>query len=163
MLRFPGKPIGRTPNLSTNGKAPPAEKLKCWVNLTSRALLSILAGNKPDCLPPLDLSSATLFQRRVWSALQRIPIGCTRSYSQVAKSIGSPKACRAIGQACRANPIPVLIPCHRVLPANKGVGSFSAGAKWKRLLLDLERKDLTPAMPRSRRSRHHSSSDNEQL
>ena len=67
-----------------------------------------------------------------------ITIGQTKSYAEVANAIGRPKATRAVGQACGANPIPVLIPCHRVLAANHKLGGFSAGLSWKEKLLDIE-------------------------
>ena len=109
-----------------------------WLRLTERALEQALAGKTPDRLPPLDLSSGTEFQRRVWNALRSIPSGRTKSYSQVAQSIGRPGAVRAVGQACGANPIPVVIPCHRVLAAGGKIGGFSGGLDWKRKLLARE-------------------------
>jgi len=109
-----------------------------WLRLTERALGLALAGKTPDKLPPLDLSSGTEFQRRVWNALRRIPSGRTKSYSQVARSIGRAEAVRAVGQACGANPIPVMIPCHRVLAAGGKLGGFSGGLDWKRKLLARE-------------------------
>ena len=109
-----------------------------WLRLTERALEQALAGKTPDRLPPLDLSSGTEFQRRVWNALRRIPSGQTKSYLQVAQSIGRPRAVRAVGQACGANPIPVVIPCHRVLAAGGKLGGFSSGLDWKRKLLARE-------------------------
>jgi O-6-methylguanine DNA methyltransferase len=109
-----------------------------WLRLTERALEQALAGKTPDRLPPLDLSSGTEFQRRVWDALRKIPSGQTKSYAQVAQSIGRPGAVRAVGQACGANPIPVVIPCHRVLAAGGKLGGFSSGLDWKRKLLTRE-------------------------
>jgi O-6-methylguanine DNA methyltransferase len=109
-----------------------------WLHLTERALRQALAGKTPDRLPPLDLSSGTEFQRRVWDALRKIPSGQTKSYAQVAQSIDRPGAVRAVGQACGANPIPVLIPCHRVLAAGGKLGGFSSGLDWKRKLLTRE-------------------------
>jgi len=89
-------------------------------------------------MPPLDLSSGTAFQQKVWAALREIPSGKTRTYSQVADAVRKPLASRAVGSACGANPIPVLVPCHRVLPATGGLGGFSAGLEWKRRLLGVE-------------------------
>ena len=109
-----------------------------WLRLTERALEQALAGKTPDGLPPLDLSSGTEFQRCVWNALRKIPSGQTKSYAQVAQSIGRPEAVRAVGQACGANPIPVVIPCHRVLAAGGRLGGFSSGLDWKRKLLARE-------------------------
>jgi len=109
-----------------------------WLRLTERALEQALAGKTPDRLSPLDLSSGTEFQRCVWNALRKIPSGQTKSYAQVAQSIGRPEAVRAVGQACGANPIPVVIPCHRVLAAGGRLGGFSSGLDWKRKLLARE-------------------------
>jgi O-6-methylguanine DNA methyltransferase len=70
--------------------------------------------------------------------LRKIPAGQTRSYGEVAQTIGRPRAIRAVGGACGANPVPVLVPCHRVLAANKKNGGFSNGLAWKRRLLARE-------------------------
>jgi O-6-methylguanine DNA methyltransferase len=109
-----------------------------WHRLTTRALKLVLAGEEPLELPPLDLAAGTAFQRQVWRALQRIPRGKTSSYGAVARRIGRPKSVRAVGGACGANPLPVLIPCHRVLAANGRLGGFSGGLPWKRRLLEAE-------------------------
>jgi O-6-methylguanine DNA methyltransferase len=124
-----------------SGFANPAElppQVRRWHTLTARALGQVLAGRAPEVLPPLDLSAGTGFQQRVWNALRRIKLGETNSYAEVAAAIGQPKATRAVGSACGANPVPVLIPCHRVLGANKGLGGFSGGLDWKRKLLACE-------------------------
>jgi O-6-methylguanine DNA methyltransferase len=86
----------------------------------------------------LDLSCGTDFQQRVWRVLKRIACGKTLSYGEVADEIGDRKAVRAVGRACGANPIPVLIPCHRVLASNQKIGGFSSGLDWKRKLLARE-------------------------
>ena len=109
-----------------------------WHHATSTALKSVLAGREPKNVPPLDLSGGTLFQQNVWRALQKISCGKTRSYGEIARQIGKPKAVRAVGGACGANPIPIFIPCHRVLAANGKPGGFSGGLNWKRKLLARE-------------------------
>ena len=109
-----------------------------WRQQTIRAVRNILAGRPPGPLPPLDLAGATPFQKTVWAALRKIPRGTTRTYATLAAQIGRPKAARAVGKACGANPIPLLIPCHRVLAAGGKLGGFSAGLAWKRRLLDRE-------------------------
>ena len=86
---------------------------------------------------PLD-SGGTDFQRRVWSALEEIPYGSALSYRALAESIGSPRGFRAVGQANGKNPLPILIPCHRVIAADRSLGGYSAGLERKRFLLDLE-------------------------
>ncbi len=87
---------------------------------------------------PLDLTSATPFQLSVWNALRQIPHGETRTYTQVALSLGKPKSARAVAQACAKNPVAILVPCHRVVPSNGGVGGYSAGVHMKKALLELE-------------------------
>ncbi|MCI0520299.1 MAG: bifunctional DNA-binding transcriptional regulator/O6-methylguanine-DNA methyltransferase Ada [Chloroflexi bacterium] len=86
---------------------------------------------------PLDIQG-TAFQRRVWSALQNIPAGETTAYSQIAASIGSPKAGRAVAQACAANPLAVAIPCHRVCRKDGDLGGYRWGVERKRTLLERE-------------------------
>ncbi len=113
-------------------------QLRDWIVLTIQAIQAVLAGTAPAALPPLDVSGGTEFQQRVWSALRRIPTGESRSYGEIAAEIGSPKAARAVGGACGANPIPVLIPCHRVLAAGRDLGGFTAGLDWKLRLLAAE-------------------------
>lgn len=80
----------------------------------------------------------TSFQRKVWRAIQKIPYGETRSYLWIAKQIRNPKAVQAVGQACGKNPLPLLIPCHRVVASHGKIGGFSGGLKLKRRLLKLE-------------------------
>jgi O-6-methylguanine DNA methyltransferase len=113
-------------------------QISAWHRLTTRALKQALAGRAPGEWPPLDLLSGTGFQRQVWDALRQIPPGKTSSYGALARQIGRPKAVRAVGGACGANPLPVLIPCHRVLAADGRLGGFSGGLDWKRLLLAAE-------------------------
>ena len=115
----------------------PAKILR-WHHAATVALKSVLVGRKPKNVPPLDLSGGTPFQQNVWRALQKISRGKTRSYGEIARAIGKPKAVRAVGGACGANPIPIFVPCHRVLAADGKPGGFSAGLNWKRKLLARE-------------------------
>jgi O-6-methylguanine DNA methyltransferase len=133
-LHFPRNGISKAASDSKN--VPP--QVLGWHEITTRALHRALAGKGPEELPPLDLSAGTLFQQRVWNALRQIQVGETRSYGEVARVIGNSAAVRAVGGACGANPIAVLIPCHRVLAANLRLGGFSAAMKWKRALLERE-------------------------
>lgn len=80
----------------------------------------------------------TAFQLRVWEALRAIPYGETRSYSEIARTIGKPDAVRAVGSANGANPLPIVVPCHRVLGADGSLTGFGGGLRVKRFLLDLE-------------------------
>src|SRR4030042_1859662 len=81
----------------------------------------------------------TPFQKRVWSALAKIPYGQTRSYKEIAQAIGHPKAFRAVGNANGKNLLPLIIPCHRVIESNGGLGGFGHGIKVKKQLLDFEK------------------------
>jgi AraC family transcriptional regulator of adaptative response/methylated-DNA-[protein]-cysteine methyltransferase len=87
---------------------------------------------------PLDLR-ATAFQMRVWEALRRIPRGETRSYAQLAASIGQPTAVRAVARACATNPVAVIVPCHRVIGSNGKPTGYRWGLERKKKLLDIER------------------------
>ena len=128
---------------SKNRQTPIANRqLKTWHRLAESALKKILAGNEPDQLPPLDWNGATDFQKSVWRQMLKISAGKTKSYGEIAAAIGRPKAVRAVGGACGANPIPVLVPCHRILAANKKLGGFSGGLDWKRKLLAKEGIEL---------------------
>ncbi|MEY4387436.1 MAG: Methylated-DNA--protein-cysteine methyltransferase [Verrucomicrobiota bacterium] len=131
-LGFPGA------KSSSQATSAPTPEIRAWHALTTKAVKAIVAGKTPDELPPLDVSSGTEFQQRVWEELLWIPCGETRSYGEVAKNIRKPKAVRAVGGACGANPIPLLIPCHRVLAANRKIGGFSGGLGWKQRLLEIE-------------------------
>lgn len=113
-------------------------QVRSWHRATTDALRQVLAGRTPESLPPLDLSGGTGFQQSVWRALRKIRPGQTRSYGEIAQAIGNPKAVRAVGGACGANPIPVLVPCHRVLAAGRKIGGFGGGLDWKRKLLARE-------------------------
>ena len=106
--------------------------------MTAEALRQVLAGERPKGLPPLDWSGHTGFRQQVWRALLNLGPGETKTYAQIAASVGKPLASRATGGACGANPIPVLVPCHRVLAANGHLGGFSGGLDWKRRLLASE-------------------------
>ena len=93
-------------------------------------------------------SDGTEFQRRVWTALQTIPYGETRSYGQIAEHIGSPAASRAVGMANGRNPISIIVPCHRVIGSSGGLTGYGGGIERKRALLELEMNahSLTPAL-----------------
>lgn len=124
------------------------QQIAAWHRLTARALKMLLTGRPPLDLPPLDVTAGTDFQRRVWAALQAIPPGRTASYGELARAIGRPRAFRAVGGACGANPIAILIPCHRALAAHGRLGGFSGGLEWKRALLAVEGVSVASPAPR---------------
>lgn len=105
---------------------------------TARELDEYFAGQRRVFDLPISLHG-TPFQLRVWAALQQIPYGETRSYAQVAAMAGNPKACRAVGMANHRNPVSILVPCHRVINADGGLGGYGGGLEVKRFLLALEK------------------------
>ncbi len=105
-----------------------------WV----REIVRHLAGSNPSLDLPTDVV-ATAFQRRVWEALRSIPLGTTRTYSEVARSIGQPKAVRAVARACATNPAAIVVPCHRVVRTDGSLGGYRWGLERKRTLIEQER------------------------
>ena len=102
-----------------------------------RQLDEYLAGQRRSFDLPLEVAG-TEFQRLCWQALQEIPFGETRTYGEMARSIGHPAAVRAVGRANHDNPIGVIIPCHRVIGANGSLTGYAGGLDMKRTLLELE-------------------------
>ncbi len=86
----------------------------------------------------ISCDNATSFEISVWSALKKIPYGETRTYKWLAEEIGNPKAARAVGQALKRNPIPIIIPCHRIVESDGSIGGYAPGIDIKRRLLELE-------------------------
>lgn len=127
-LYFPDRSIAPP----TNGRKHPL------VKQTRACVRAIMNGEPHPGFPPLDLESGTKFQRSVWDAMLRIPCGQTKSYGEIAEELGNSGATRAVGTACGANPVPVIVPCHRVLAAGGKIGGFSAGLHWKIHLLQRE-------------------------
>ncbi|MGL4485177.1 MAG: methylated-DNA--[protein]-cysteine S-methyltransferase [Anaerovoracaceae bacterium] len=112
---------------------------------TKHQLGQYLNGNReifdiPFLLDKINASLAqyTNFQKEVWSELQQIPYGEKVSYSELAKRVGNPKACRAVGTANGKNPLPIIIPCHRVIAADGSIGGYTGGIEIKKKLLEIE-------------------------
>jgi len=103
-----------------------------------RQLKGYFAGELREFSLPLE-PKGTDFMKKVWNALYEIPYGKTATYGEVAKKIGSPKACRAVGLANNKNPIPIFIPCHRVIGANGSLTGYRGGLAIKQKLLELEK------------------------
>lgn len=101
-------------------------------------LTSYLAGMRRSFDLPLDFSRGTSFQQKVWRALRRISYGHLRSYQWVAARVGGSRYARAVGNAVGANPMPIVIPCHRIVAQDRSLGGFSCGLPAKRKLLTLE-------------------------
>jgi AraC family transcriptional regulator of adaptative response/methylated-DNA-[protein]-cysteine methyltransferase len=115
-------------------------RLRPWVGEVVRHL----RGRQPHLDLPLDVQ-ATAFQWRVWQELRKIPYGSTRSYGQVAESLGRPTAARAVARACATNPVSVLVPCHRVVREDGSLGGYRWGLERKQQLLEREKKQAGPS------------------
>jgi AraC family transcriptional regulator of adaptative response/methylated-DNA-[protein]-cysteine methyltransferase len=110
-----------------------SKNLRGWVE----SVLHHLHGQEPSLDLPTDVQ-ATAFQRRVWEELRRIPYGSTRTYKQIARALGKPKAIRAVARACATNPVSVVVPCHRVVRQDGTLAGYRWGIGRKRRLLDHE-------------------------
>jgi AraC family transcriptional regulator of adaptative response/methylated-DNA-[protein]-cysteine methyltransferase len=117
-----------------------SEKHAKWV----QAIVHHLAGTNPNLDLPTDVA-ATAFQRRVWEELRTIPPGTTRTYSEVARSIGRPSATRAVARACATNPASIVVPCHRVVRRDGALGGYRWGLDRKKSLLERERRTAKAA------------------
>jgi AraC family transcriptional regulator of adaptative response/methylated-DNA-[protein]-cysteine methyltransferase len=104
-----------------------------------RPLVKYIAGRQVALDLPVDVR-ATAFQRRVWEALRQIPAGETRTYKEIARAIGAPKAMRAVGSACARNPVSLIVPCHRAIREDGGLGGYAWGLTRKEKLLATEQK-----------------------
>jgi methylated-DNA-[protein]-cysteine S-methyltransferase len=100
------------------------------------------SGKKVNFRESLDLTGGTAFQKKVWKAMLKIPFGETRSYGWLARQVGGKNKARAVGAACGANPIPIIIPCHRVIREDGGLGGYGGGLSMKRKLLKIEGVDI---------------------
>ena len=113
---------------------------------TTRQLDEYFSGTRTEFTIPLELEGSD-FQKKVWAVLQAIPFGTTISYGDVAQRIGQPSASRAVGSANNANPIPIIIPCHRVIGADKSMTGFGGGIDIKIKLLELENRLSSHSKP----------------
>ena len=118
--------------------------MSSWIG----SLVRHLSGREPRLDLPVDIQ-VTAFQWRVYEALRAIPYGETRTYQEVARAIGKPKAARAVGRACATNPVGIIIPCHRVVREGGGLGGYAWGLPLKKQLLESERRGVLKARPRS--------------
>jgi len=122
-----------------------------WTATAQRAIERFVRGSAIPSTLPLDLSSGTEFQRRVWDATRRVPWGEMVSYTDIARGAGTPRAVRAVGNALGSNPVPIVVPCHRVIHGGGTIGGFTSGLPWKRYLLSLERGQLELEWKKPRR------------
>lgn len=107
---------------------------------TEKQLSEYFNGKRKKFALPIKFSIGTNFQKNVWNALITIPYGQTMSYSEMAKKIGSPKSCRAVGAASSKNPLSIIAPCHRIIGKNGSLTGFAGGLKCKDFLLRLEQR-----------------------
>jgi methylated-DNA-[protein]-cysteine S-methyltransferase len=121
-------------------QASPAEEA---IQPVKEHLLRYFHGERVEFNFPLDLRMGTPFRRKVWEEVRKIPWGQTRTYKEIAQEIGRPGAARAVGQALARNPLPIFIPCHRVIGATGDLVGFGGGIELKRKLLALEGVTLT--------------------
>ncbi len=135
-VQFGESPADLAENLASTF-AESSIQLSPVLDQTVQQILDQLSGKQPSVDLPLDIQ-ATAFQRAVWNELQKIPAGETRTYGQVAAAIGDSKKARAVGNACSENPVALIIPCHRVVPANGDTGAYRWGADRKLWLLEQE-------------------------
>jgi methylated-DNA-[protein]-cysteine S-methyltransferase len=136
-----GKPCRPEPGWIESARGPVAEAV--------RQLREYFAGHRTDFDLPLN-AAGTSFQRTVWRQLQAIAYGETISYGELARRIGNPKASRAVGSANGSNPIPIVIPCHRVIAADGKLGGFGGGLPVKETLLALETRHPSRQAARAR-------------
>jgi len=117
---------------------PEAELAEDPLSGLKQKILSFIDGEASLARVPLDIRG-TVFQRKVWETLRRIPRGETRSYGDIARAVGAPRAVRAVGSACGANPVALAVPCHRAVRTDGGLGGYAWGIARKKKLLKLER------------------------
>ncbi len=118
---------------------PAAELEENGLEALKQKVLSFMDGETSLARVPLDIRG-TVFQRRVWEELRRIPRGETRTYQDIARAIGFPAAVRAVGSACGANPVALVVPCHRAVRTDGGLGGYAWGLARKKKLLSLEKR-----------------------
>ena len=123
---------------ATAGDSEPSGSATSVLDQAKRQLADYLEGKRRDFSVPVDMMSGTAFQRRVWRAILRIPYGRVRSYQWVAEKVGGKQYARAVGMALGSNPIPILVPCHRIIGHDGSLGGFGCGLPMKRRLLKLE-------------------------
>ncbi|MEW6213967.1 MAG: methylated-DNA--[protein]-cysteine S-methyltransferase [Nitrospirota bacterium] len=133
-LIFTGKTLRgiafKKPNaILRKGEAPP---------LIKKELKEYFEDGREEFTHKIDFIKGTEFDKKVWLALKEVPYGETRTYKWLAEKVGNPNACRAVGQALSRNPIPILLPCHRIIESNGSIGGYSPGIDIKRRLLEIE-------------------------
>ena len=124
--------------VKANGQKTPGA---AWARQAATELSEYAEGTRKKFTVPLDVAG-TPFQKRVWKALCTIPYGETRSYGEIARQVGNPKAARAVGMANHDNPIALIVPCHRVIASDGSLGGYACGLKKKSQILAMERSSV---------------------
>lgn len=106
--------------------------------LIKKELKEYFENGREEFTQKLGVTTGTEFDRKVWLALKEVPYGETRTYKWLAEKIGHPNAFRAVGQALSRNPLPIILPCHRIIESDGSIGGYSPGVDFKRRLLDIE-------------------------
>lgn len=135
-VTLPNKVAGR--GCRSSRASAGAAKAEAHAERAEREIREYCAGRRRRFTVTIDLSGVPPFHRKVLAAARRIPYGRTVTYGELARRAGSPRAARATGQAMAHNPVPLIVPCHRVVAAGGGLGGFGGGLAMKRLLLALE-------------------------
>lgn len=131
----------RRKNQANGSRKPPDEPARSrWKESAHKELAAYFVGRGTCFSTRCDLSGLSPFTRAVLRITAKIPYGEVRSYEWVARKLGKPRAVRAVGNALARNPIPIIIPCHRIVRSDGTIGGFALGTAWKRRLLALERK-----------------------
>lgn len=113
-------------------------KKNCAPGIFKKELASYFEGTGTGFTPQIKFLVGTEFERKVWESLNEVPFGETRTYKWVAERVGSPSAVRAVGRALSKNPVPIVIPCHRIIESDGSIGGYSSGVDTKRRLLEME-------------------------
>ena len=149
-IQFPeeGPDSGTTP--PEGGDSGPARRQAGrHLNQALREMKEYFSGRRALFQVPLDLDG-TLHQLRVWAALRQIPYGQTVTYGELARRLGSPAGARAVGRGCATNPVPVIVPCHRVVAGTGGLQGFGGGLWRKKALLEMEQGQAPLGLPETR-------------
>jgi methylated-DNA-[protein]-cysteine S-methyltransferase len=128
-------PLAEAPDNCAGGSEP-AQR---WAGLAVAQVVEYLSGARREFTVPIDWRGVSDFSRQVLESCARIPYGQTQTYGELAAAAGRPRAARAVGQALAHNRLPLILPCHRILAAEGGLGGFGLGLEIKRRLLDLEK------------------------
>ena len=138
LVRRLGIPVEVASSDATNAVNDPSDPRRRHLDTAIAALEALLAGRRPRAVPPLDLADRPAWDRHVLEAVAGIPWGRTASYGEIAGRVGAPRAARAVGGAVGRNPISLLVPCHRVIAADGGIGGYGSdgwGSREERLAL----------------------------